>query len=67
MALLGNRRVAAAFAGVTIGLVAAVLARRVGVGPRRRDAAREAFIAARLERMRAARSELVATRNGSAV
>jgi hypothetical protein len=66
MALLGHRRVAAACAGLTIGLVAAVLARRVGGRPGRRDAGREAFIELRRQRMRAARVTLVATRNGSA-
>jgi uncharacterized membrane-anchored protein YhcB (DUF1043 family) len=57
---------AAACAGLTIGLVAAVLARRVGARPARHDAAREAFLELRRERMREARVKLVATRNGSA-
>jgi hypothetical protein len=66
MALLGHRRVAAACAGVTIGLVAAVLARRVGARPGRPDADREAFLELRRERMREARVRLVAATNGSA-
>ncbi len=65
MALLGHRRVAAACAGLTVGLVLAVLARRVARGPGRPDADREAFLEHRLERMRAARVRLAAAGNGS--
>jgi hypothetical protein len=66
VALRANRRVAAACAGLTIGLLAAAIAHRAAARAGGRDADRQAYLDARLERMRAARIRLVSTRNGSA-
>jgi hypothetical protein len=67
MALRVNKRMAAACAGLTIGLIAALVAQRAAAAQAtRRQADREAFLESRRERMLAARASLVPTRNGSA-
>jgi hypothetical protein len=52
--------VVAASAAVTLGLAASALVRRAGGGAARVDPAREAFLDERRERMRVARTRLLA-------
>jgi hypothetical protein len=66
MALCTHKRVAAACAGLTVGLFAALVAQRAAAAQAtRRQADRELFLESRRERMQAARASLVSTRNGS--
>jgi hypothetical protein len=66
---MGSRRqtrIAAACACAAIGLVACMLVRRAGSGAAAPDPDREAFLESRRERMRTARSALLATGDRSA-
>lgn len=66
---MGSRRqtrIAAACACAVIGLVACMLVRRAGTGATASDPDREAFLESRRERMRAARSALLAASDRSA-
>jgi hypothetical protein len=63
MALRRTPRLVAACAGIAVGVVAVALARR-RTAPSA-DPARAIYLEARRARMQSARSELIATRNGT--
>jgi hypothetical protein len=63
MALRGTPRLVAACAGIATAIAVLALARH-SVRSGRIDPAREVFLETRRERIRAARSELLASRNG---